>query len=204
MNIALLRLVLLVRCAGCLLFAWALHGATPSTLAELVEWFEPFAMIDGVLGIALAPLVLAVSWGPGVAAVALLDGILSVGWGVVLHFWPGIPDFPVSAVVFSGLLAALSGLVGLFELALAVQLRRRSGSAVLGLALGGLGVAFMVLAILEFSLDLTPSALQTLLIAQALLQAVAFGVLAFASRRGREWVEVRPRREPTRAERRTV
>jgi hypothetical protein len=203
MKLTLLRLVLLVRCVGCLLFAWALHGATPSTLAGLAEWFEPFAIVDGTLGLALAPLMLAVSWGPGVAAVALLDGVLSVGWGAVLYWWPGIPGFPVSAVLFSGLLSALSGLIGVFQLTLAVQLRRRSGSTVLGLALGGLGVAFVVLAILDFSVDVTPSALQTLLVAQAGLQGVAFGVLALASGRGREWMEVRPR-GAARAERRAV
>lgn len=198
MSIVLLRLVLLVRCAVCLVFAWTLTEAAPTTFLALVLLFQPFAVVDGILGVALAPLVLAVSWGGRVAAVALFDGLLSLLWGAVLHWWPGIPHFSVTVVLFTGLLSALSGAIGLLQLALAAQLRRRSGSRVMGLALGGLGALFIVLAVLDFWFDVTPSATRKLLITQALLQAVAFAVIAVASRRGREWVAVQAWSVPTR------
>jgi len=197
MSIALLRLVLLVRCAVCVIFAWKLSAAAPMTFLALVGFFQPFAVADGILGVALAPLVLAASWGGRVAAVALFDGLLSLVWGAVLHWWPGIPYFSVTVVLFTGLLSALSGAIGLLQLALAAQLRRRSGSTVIGFALGVLGALFIVLAVLDFWLDVTPGATRKLLAAQALLQAVAFAVIAVASRRGRQWVTARTWSVPT-------
>jgi hypothetical protein len=183
MTIALLRLVLLARAAVSLLFAWRLHDAAPPTLSALVRSFEPFAIVDGAVALASAPLVLAASWGAGVAAVVLADGLLSLGWGVVLGWWPGIPYFSVSAVVFSGLLSALSGLIGLFQLVLAPQLRRRSGSTFMGVALGVLGAAFVLLAVLDLYFDATPRASRELLVTQALLQGIAFVMIVLASRR---------------------
>src|SRR5690348_9609437 len=156
MSIALLRLVLLMRCAVNLVFAWRLIEAAPTTFLALVGSFQPFAVIDGILGVALAPLVLAVSWGVRVTAVALFDGLLSLVWGAVLQWWPGIPHFSVTVVLFTGLLSALSGAIGLLQLALAAQLRRRSGSSVMGFALGALGALFIVLAVVDFWFDVTP------------------------------------------------
>ena len=176
----LLRLVLIVRCAFCLVFACTLYGAAMPTLDVFVEWFKPFAIIDGVLALALSPLVLAVSWGPALAALVLVDGLVSVGWGIVLHWWPGIPGFSVSAVLLSGLLSVLSASIGLFQLLLALEFRRRSGHRVIGAALGGMGAAFILLAVLDFHMDVTPDMERKLLIAQALLQAIAFGSIALA------------------------
>jgi hypothetical protein len=180
LRFVLFRLTLLVRCVICLAFAWMLYGAAVRTLDAFVDWFRPFAIIDGALALALVPLVLAVSWGVALAALSLIDGVVSVGWGVVLHWWPGIPGFSVSAVLLSGLLSVLSGTIGLFQLSLAVELRRRSGSTVTGLAFGGMGAAFILLAILDFHLPVTPDTERKLLIAQMLLQALAFGAIALA------------------------
>lgn len=58
----------------------------------------------------------------------------------------------------------------------------------MGLALGGLGALFIVLAVLDLWFDVTPSATRKLLVTQAPLQAIAFAALAVASRRAREWV----------------
>ena len=51
-----------------------------------------------------------------------------------------------------------------------------------------MGAAFMVLAVLDLQLDVTPSASGKLLIAQALLQALALAAIALASYQRRGWV----------------
>lgn len=194
MKTALLRLVLLVRCAVDLVFAWRIHQATPTTFAALLRSFEPFAVTDGMLALVLAPLVLAELWGAGASVVAVVDGLIRVGWAAMIRWGPGIPYFAVTIVLFSGLLATLGALVGVFQLAVAVQLRRRTGSTASGLALGVLGGVFILLAVVSFQFDVSPTTTGKVLLGSTLLQALAFAVMAISARPGRPQIATRPYR----------
>jgi len=112
----------------------------------------------------------------------LMDAVIRLASAAAIRWWPGLPYYGLTVVLFSGVLAALGALVGVFQLAIARQIGRRGGRRVLRLALGMMGGAFIVLAIVSFGRNVSPSTTGRLMAAEALVQALAFGVILVGSR----------------------
>jgi hypothetical protein len=150
MPIRLLRVALIVRCAANAAFAWFLIATTPATQPALAHAFAPFAAIDGALALSLALLVLAAHWHAGIALVAAIDGVIRIAAALVLWLGPGTPYFPLTVVLFVGVLATLSFSLGLLELGEARRLRGQVGRNPISAALAVAGIATIALAVVAF------------------------------------------------------
>jgi uncharacterized membrane protein HdeD (DUF308 family) len=104
---------LLIRGAIALVAGIVAFGWPGITIAVLVGIFAAYAVVDGITN-----LVLAFS-GPGRVWMHVLQGIVGIAAGVLTFFWPGI-----TALVLIILIAARAIVVGAFEIAAAIRLRR--------------------------------------------------------------------------------
>jgi uncharacterized membrane protein HdeD (DUF308 family) len=117
---------------GILVFAWP-----GISLAVLVLFFGANALIDGVLAI-VAAVRGSVSgarwWG------MLLQGILGIATGIITFVWPGL-----TALVLLYFIAAWAIVIGVFEIAAAIRLRKEiQGEWLLALR-GVLAIVFGVI-----------------------------------------------------------
>jgi hypothetical protein len=179
MNTAL-RLVLIARAAVSALFAWAIYSMMSPTFPDLLGELGLFLAVDGALALTLAVVATAARWSGGIAAIAVVDGILRIATALTIRFAPGIP-FPVTMVLFMGLMAAFDAILGLFEILEAVRLARLFGRDAVSLTFWALGIATMLVGVLDFIGDPTPGTWQTKIAAVASLEALAFGALSVTS-----------------------
>ena len=127
----------LVRGVFALLFGIAAFLWPGLTIAALVTLFGAFALVDGIFAV--------VSSIGGRSEndrwwAHLLEGILGIGAGLVTFFWPG-----VTAVALLFIIAFWAMATGIFEIALAIRLRKEiEGEWALGLS-GLLSVVFGML-----------------------------------------------------------
>jgi uncharacterized membrane protein HdeD (DUF308 family) len=129
---------LVVRGAVAVLFGLAALIWPDATLRVLVLLFGFYAVVDGLL--ALAVVLIGGRLASGRRGWLLIEGVIGIAAGVFTFLWPGI-----TTLVLLYLIAAWAVVTGLLELAAAVVLRRElRGEWLLALA-GVLSVAFGVL-----------------------------------------------------------
>jgi uncharacterized membrane protein HdeD (DUF308 family) len=119
---------------GVLAFAWP-----GITLVTLVILFGAYALVNGIftLGMALR----APKGTPGVATLVIL-GLLGVAAGVLTFFYPGITALSLLLVI-----AWWAIFTGVFEIAVAVKLRKQMSNEWFLILSGALSVLFGVLVI---------------------------------------------------------
>ncbi len=142
------------------------HG--PNSLAGLLELFSRFAVVDGALALLVAGGYLTITPGrmlwmsPAVDAVtrAVLVGLLFIG--------PGISAFPLTALLYVGLIATFACFDGVLDviegLALRSEFGRRGGAV-------SLIVSGTILALLGGRLFATPPGIREIAVVLALLSA---------------------------------
>jgi hypothetical protein len=101
---------------------------------SLFDLLADYLMVDGVAGIVVAAAFLHAGvtrkatreWKLGM--VLFVDGVGRMGSGIAVHQYPGLPGFPVTAIVFLGVTAACTAAVGITEMILvATEERARHG-----------------------------------------------------------------------------
>lgn len=179
-----LRVVLVARAALSVVFGWTIHSMMSPTLPDLLGGLGRFLAVDGMLALIMALAAMAAHWDSGIAGIAAVDGILRIGTAFTIHSAPGIP-FPLTMVLFMGLMAAFDVMLGLFEVLEAVRLGRTFGRDAVSLTFWALGIATMLVGVTDFLGDPTPANWQTKIIVVASLEALAFTALSASSYRRR-------------------
>lgn len=111
------------------------------TLATLIMLFGAYALIDGIFMVVSA---IANRHGEPRWGTLLVGGLLGILAGIVTYTWPGL-----TAVVLLSVIAAWAIVMGIFEVAAAIRLRKQlDGEWALILA-GLLSVAFGVLLVMR-------------------------------------------------------
>ena len=194
----LLRSVLAARCVLDLGFAWHIQRLVDPSTIHLADAFAPFALLDGIAGLTVAIVGYAALLPPSIVVLAAVDAMLRLAAASALHFGPGIPYFPMTMVLYVGLLAAFGLAFGIAEAVAARQIEHDEGWNRLSIALGIAGLATVALAITQFALLHAPNVLERSLIVGIILQAVT--MLAIAAGIGQKPVEgsrmIAPGRSP--------
>lgn len=178
----LLRIALVARCVLDLVFAWRIHRLPHPTTMELSDTFAPFALLDGIAAFAVAAVGF-VAWLPrGIVVLAGSDAMVRLAAANALHFGPGISYFPMTIVLYLGLLAASALAFGIAEEVEAFQIKREVGRNSLSFALAVAGAATVALAVAQFALLHAVDALQNLLTIGISLQAFTMLAVAVGAR----------------------
>jgi len=178
-----LRVILMVRCILDLVFAWRIYRVTDVAFVDLADAFAPFALFDGVVAFVVAVVAFA-AWLPrAIVVLAATDAMLRLAAANALHFGPGISYFPMTIVLYIGLLAAFVLAFGIAEAVEALQIERQLGRNPLSIALAIASVATVALAVAQFSLLHVPSALKNLLTIGIALQGLSMLAVAAGARR---------------------
>lgn len=120
--------------AGALLLRACINGAFVGwLLAYSPGWTDVFqggavyAIADGVIGLLLF---LQLGWfapigaPPALVAVILIDALLRLGGGAAILAFPGIPETPITVVLFYGILGAWAASVGTITIVVSVAAHR--------------------------------------------------------------------------------
>lgn len=181
-SLSLLRATLILRCIVSLIFAGYLVVARPSTLPDILSAFGKFSITDGALSLFLAIVILVAGWYRGLAALAALAGLVRIAAALGVRMAPGMPGFPVTLMLYIGILATLVFLLGLLRLSAARRLHGQLGGNPWTVVLIVQGVAVAVIAVMAFVATVSPTGMRELL---ALAEAInAFALLAVALRVG--------------------
>jgi hypothetical protein len=131
-----MRRVLLLRGTVGLFFAADVLANPAVDRDAMFTVLSNYLLADGVLGVIVAAMLLRDGFGTArprlrdLGVVLLVDGFGRIGAGIVPRIWPGTSGFPVTAVLFLGLVAAFTALLGLTEAALTTaEERARHGPA---------------------------------------------------------------------------
>jgi hypothetical protein len=96
-------------------------------IAELPSWdaffnlLADYLVVDGLFACLVAVFLVRDTMGTAkqrelvLAMTCMTDGIGRLASGAAIHLWPGIPGFPVTAVLFIGVMAVGTGIVGVAE-----------------------------------------------------------------------------------------
>lgn len=180
--LVLLRIVLIARCVLDLAFAWRIQRIPSSSVIDLADAFAPFALFDGIAAFAIAVAGFA-AWLPrGIVVLAAGDAMLRLAAANALHFAPGISYFPVTIVLYVGLLAAFALAFGIAETVAAREIEHEIGRNPLSIALAVAGAATVALAVAQFALLHVPNALKNLLTLGIALQALTMLAVAAGAR----------------------
>src|SRR4051812_9054910 len=93
----------------------------------MFDTLADYLLIDGALGIVVAALLYREGAGTHrkhlgtLGAMMLLDAVGRVASGYAVHHWPGIPGFPVTAVMFIALMAVFTITLGVVEAGLILE-----------------------------------------------------------------------------------
>lgn len=179
----MLRAVLVARCMLDLAFAWRIHRIPDASPIDLADTFAPFALLDGIAAFALAAVGFA-AWLPrGIVVLAATDAMLRLAAANALHFGPGISYFPITIVLYVGLLATFALAFGIAETVEARHLEHQIGRNPVSIALTIAGVATVALAVAQFALLHVPGAFRNLLTIGIALQALTMLAVAAGARK---------------------
>lgn len=161
-----LRLMLVLRLVWNASFSILLLANGPHTLGALLDLFSRFAFVDGALALLVAGGYLTVTpsrmlWlSPTIDAVtrAVLVGLLFVG--------PGISTFPITALLYVGLIATFACFDGVLDVIEGLALRNEFGRRAGAIALI---VSGSILALLGVKLFATPPEIHEMTVVLALL-----------------------------------
>ena len=122
-----MRLVLVARGLVGLWFGVRILELAPSSWAAIFNLLGDYLLIDGALALVVSALFVregTVTDGSrerNLGIVLLVDGLGRIASGVAVHAWPGLPDFPVTAVAFLAVMAVCTAAVGLTEAAIVLR-----------------------------------------------------------------------------------
>lgn len=177
-----LRAVLIARCVLDLGFAWQMYQTPHPSTIDLSEHFAPFALFDGIAAAAVAVVGFA-AWLPrGIVVLAATDAMLRLAAANALHFGPGISYFPMTIVLYVGLLAAFALAFGIAEAVEAREIEREVGRNPMSITLAIAGIATVALAVTQFALLHEPDALKKLMTLGIALQGVTMLAVAAGAR----------------------
>jgi hypothetical protein len=114
-----MRIILVLRAAVGVVFGLRLLLGTGLGWAAMFGELADYLVIDGVLAVIIAGALMRDGVGGSknremaVGAIVLADGLGRTVAGISVHLLPGLPDFPVTAVIFLGIMAGCTALVGL-------------------------------------------------------------------------------------------
>lgn len=176
-SVPVLRGILSLRLVWNMAFGVLLLADGPRSLAALLELFSRFAIVDGALALLIAGGYLTVSpqrmlWmSPTIDAItrAVLVGLLLIG--------PGVSTFPLTALLYVGLIATFACADGVLDVAEGLTLRREFGRR--GGALS-LMVSGVVLALLGATLFARQPEVRDVAVILALLSLTHAGALVAA------------------------
>lgn len=113
------------------LFGFLLLASPELQWADVFARFGDYALADGLLAILLTVGFLANGPSGGwrwqrwvVPALMLCDAVVRMGAGVAIRWWPGIPYFPVTSVLFLGTIGALTIWLSVVELGVLAAVER--------------------------------------------------------------------------------
>jgi hypothetical protein len=113
------------------LFGSLLLASPQLQWADVFARFGDYALADGLLAILLTAGFLANGPSGGwrwqrwvVPALMLCDAVVRLGAGVAIRWWPGIPYFPVTSVLFLGTIGALTIWLSVVELGVLAAVER--------------------------------------------------------------------------------
>jgi hypothetical protein len=190
----MMRAILVVRGVIGLWFAARLAGVPAASLDLIFELLADYLIVDGALGFVMALVLLRTDVIGGLtrernlAIVLIVDALGRATSGIAVHVWPGIPGFPVTAVLFIGIMAACTGIVGFTEGTLVVEeevARRGRQHDRPQLAIGPVTLASMASVIFGFASFLfvgEPDYVHALLVAYILAAAVVMFAMSWARR----------------------
>src|SRR5471030_2525035 len=122
-----MSILMLVRGLIGLWFGFHFFRAPATDWDGLFQLLADYLIVDGFAGLVLGGslYVEAIRAGKshlgGVGAVMLIDAAGRTAFGIAVHVWPGIPGFPVSALMFIVLMAVLSAVAGFAEAGIVVE-----------------------------------------------------------------------------------
>lgn len=131
-----MKIILILRAAVGVIFGLRVLLVTGLGWTGMFGDLADYLVIDGVLAVVIAGALMRDSIGASknremtVGAIVLADGLGRTTAGISVHLLPGLPDFPVSAVIFLGIMAGCTALVGLAATAIiGTEERVRHGPA---------------------------------------------------------------------------
>ncbi|WP_069805529.1 HdeD family acid-resistance protein [Thermogemmatispora onikobensis] len=155
--------ILAIRGVAAILFGIAALLWPHLTLLVLIYLFGAYALVDGLVAVAVAfqeRNVVGHWW------ILLIEGLAGILAGLLAFFWPGI-----TALVLLGLVAAWAILTGVIEVAAALSFRRAFGLEWTLILAGAVSI------LLGIALALSPAAGLLALVWLIGLYAIVFGVL---------------------------
>jgi uncharacterized membrane protein HdeD (DUF308 family) len=161
-----LRLTLILRMLWNASFSALLLTNGPHSLSGLLELYARFALVDGALALFVAGGYLTVTPSRMLWMSPTIDGITRAVLVALLFVGPGISSFPLTALLYVGLIAAFACFDGVLDVIEGLVLRKEFGR------LGGtvsLLVSGSVLALLGVKLFITPPAVREMSVVLALL-----------------------------------
>ena len=174
--------LLIGRCLLDLVFAWRIWAIPASATVDLADLFAPFALFDGIAALAIAVTGFA-AWLPrGIVVLAGTDALVRLAAANALHFGPGISYFPMTIVLYVGVLAAVALAFGIAEAVEARQIQRELGWNPLSVVLVVAGVATVALAVAQFALLHVATVLKNLLTLGITIQALTMLAVASVTR----------------------
>jgi len=123
----LIRALLVLRGAIGVWYAGTFLGGSGGDWNGMFIDLADYLIIDGTLGVLVAASLYREGTGSRrnhlgmLGAIMLIDALGRTTSGYALHRWPGIPGFPVTAVIFIGLMAVFTIALGVVEAGLIVE-----------------------------------------------------------------------------------
>lgn len=195
MSLRLLRLALVGRSILDFACVWYLARLTHPSPPAVAEAFVAFALLDGIAAAVLAVLSISARLPCGIAALAALDALLRIIAGSALHFGPGIPYFPITLVLYLGILVAFAFAFGIAEIVEARRLEREFGWSPLTVGIAVAGVVTLAIPVAQLTIFPEPERLPLLFAIGLSLQAVTMLGLAITVRADRLPHRVTPARQ---------
>lgn len=121
------RTIFLVRGGLALLWAVGLFAIRDASWDTFFTVFVDYLILDGLLGFVIAGALIreasrTVRVREGMlGAATLVDSAGRLASGIAVHVWPGIPGFPVTAVLFLAVMATGTATIGLLEAGLTAR-----------------------------------------------------------------------------------
>lgn len=180
---AALRGVLVARVLWNLWFAVQVLGLGTASVAVFVDRFSRFALVDGLLAFTMALGYLLVSPRRLLWLSPAADAVTRFLLVLVARAGPGFADFPVTAIIYVGLIATFAFSDGLLDVVEGCSLRLEFGRGGGWLPLAMSGALAMTIGVAMFALDADAVLLRNLL---ALLSTAHALALASALRHVRD------------------
>ena len=191
-----MRTALVLRGLVGLWFASRIGSAAP--WGEMFDSLTAYLRLDGLVGVIVASLLFHEAIVNGarrefVLAVALaVDAAGRLGAGTAVHFWPGIPDFPVTAALAIGMMAFCTVAIGLTEALLVVREEaarhgHRGRAQLPAVPIGVAGVASTTFGLLAALAVGDPDRLRPLLVMHVIAMSGVMLALAWSLGRRIRW-----------------